>query len=66
MQAGTCMLIGDDHAAIDRAEEAIHQALGCHIYKRKIFYRKEGFDAVRSHPSHPLQALDKAALLSSC
>ena len=40
------MLIGDDHAAIDKAEESIHQALGCHIYKREIFYRKEGFDAV--------------------
>ena len=43
------MLIGDDHAAVDRAEEPIKQALGCHIYKRKMFYREEGFNAVSSH-----------------
>ncbi len=46
------MLIGDDHAAVDRAEEPIQQALGCHIYKRKMFYREEGFNAVGLHSTN--------------
>ena len=40
------MLIGDDHAAVEKLEEPIQKALGCHIYQRKMFYRKEGYDAV--------------------
>lgn len=47
LQGGTCLLLGDAHGAIDKAAETIHKALGCKIYKRKKFYREEGYDAVR-------------------
>ena len=48
VQGGTCMLIGDDHTAIDKAGEAIQKALGCRVVKRKKFYREAGYDQVSS------------------
>ena len=61
------MLIGDDHAAIDRAQDPIQQALGCRIYKRKVFYREEGYDAVSNHPLHasPTGAMLSWAVMGS-
>ena len=60
------MLIGDDHAAVEKLEEPIQKALGCHIYQRKMFYRKEGYDAVSLSEPFLGDLLLKSSLSTKC